>query len=244
MADANLKFASPRRAKRSGMEINMNYAWEAALMADRMGIPREKVRYIPAGDGSPYTEIVQEDINGIPFGETGVGINPLYRFGMIFADICSLNHMEFEQGREMLFQLDLRQGMDRQEYAARFLLQDILQGMYGKDAAETVGLFEKNKLRGLLHMILGVYECGSCTELFRRAMRYLYPDSIVYESNDQAGQILVYVGVGETEEEAGKIRFLAAVFLPLACSVRLFWEHHFGVLDVDETMTVGHMVLF
>ncbi len=81
----------------------MNYAWEAALMADRMGIPREKVRYIPAGDGSPYTEIVQEDINGIPFGETGVGINPLYRFGMIFADICSLNHMEFEQGREMLF---------------------------------------------------------------------------------------------------------------------------------------------
>ena len=76
MADANLKFASPRHAKRSGMEINMNYAWEAALMADRMGIPREKVRYIPAGDGSPYTEIVQEDINGIPFGETGVGINP------------------------------------------------------------------------------------------------------------------------------------------------------------------------
>ena len=120
----------------------MNYAWEAALMADRMGIPREKVMYIPAGDGSPYTEVVQEDINGIPFGETGVGINQLYRFGMIFADICSLNHMEFEQGREMLFraflqymvQLDLRQGMDRQEYAARFLLQDILQGMYGKDA--------------------------------------------------------------------------------------------------------------
>ena len=69
-----------------------------------------------------------------------MGINPLYRFGMIFADICSLNHMEFEQGREMLFraflqymvQLDLRQGMDRQEYAARFLLQDICRGCMGR----------------------------------------------------------------------------------------------------------------
>ena len=41
----------------------MNYAWEAALAADRAGLQREAVRYVPARDGSPYTEIVQETIN-------------------------------------------------------------------------------------------------------------------------------------------------------------------------------------
>ena len=33
----------------------MNYAWEAALSADRMGIRREALRYTPVRDGSPYT---------------------------------------------------------------------------------------------------------------------------------------------------------------------------------------------
>ena len=38
----------------------MNYAWEAALAADRRGIPRESLRYVPVEDGSPYTELVQD----------------------------------------------------------------------------------------------------------------------------------------------------------------------------------------
>lgn len=62
----------------------MNYAWEAALMADREGIPREKLRFCPVENGSPYTEVVQENINENTLEDNVVEINPLYRFAGIF----------------------------------------------------------------------------------------------------------------------------------------------------------------
>lgn len=34
------------------------------------------------------------------------------------------------------------------------------------------------------------------------------------------------------------------MFLPINYHVFLFWEHHFGIIDVEETMMVDEMVLF
>ena len=56
----------------------MNYVWEAALQADAERIPREKIRYVPVDNGSPYTEIVRELINEKSLGEPEVLICLLY----------------------------------------------------------------------------------------------------------------------------------------------------------------------
>lgn len=34
------------------------------------------------------------------------------------------------------------------------------------------------------------------------------------------------------------------MFLPIYYHVFIFWEHHFGIIDVEETMELDHMVLF
>lgn len=120
----------------------MNYAWEAALAADQLGIPREEVRYVPVGNGSPYTEIVQEMVNGQGVGEKNVEINPLYRFSREFSRLFDINLEGDGQTREIFFDCcmhclvrqDLRQGLSKQEYALRFLLQDFLNGVWGEEA--------------------------------------------------------------------------------------------------------------
>lgn len=72
----------------------------------------------------------------------------------------------------------------------------------------------------------------------------MYPDSLVYASNEAVRQVLVYVGVKETEGDRERLEFLEDMFLPINYQVFLFWEHHFGIMDIDETMVMDEMVLF
>ncbi len=230
----------------------MNYAWEAALAADQAGIPREEIRYVPIQNGSPYTEIAMETINSRELGQKTVELNPLYRFSREFSALFDRNLEGYEKGRELFFdvvmqyfvQLDLRQGLSKQEYALRFLLRDLLEGVCGSQAARVAERYEKEKIRRLLQLVLKLYQCGSSTYLFREVMRSMYPDSLVYASNEAVRQVLVYVGVKETREERERLEFLEGMFLPVNYQVYLFWEHHFGIMDVDETMVLDEMVLF
>lgn len=230
----------------------MNYAWEAALAADQARIPREKIRYVPVDNGSPYTEITMETINSSGLGKKTVEMNPLYRFSKEFSALFDVNLEGYEKARELLFdavmqyfiQLDLRQGLSKQEYALRFLLKDLLEGVCGSQAARVAGKYEKEKIRRLLRLILKLYQCGSSIYLFQEVMRCMYPDSLVYASNEAVRQVLVYVGVKETEGERERLEFLEDMFLPINYQVFLFWEHHFGIMDIDETMEMDEMVLF
>ena len=215
----------------------MNYVWEAALAADKSGIPREALRFRPVRNGSPYAEVVFENLNTGELQETWVEVNPLYRFAKEFSALFDINLQDYEQTRLLYFdvvmhaliQMDLRQG---------FLLRDLMEGVCGSQAARVLERFEKTQLRRLLRLVLKLYECGSSIYLFKEVMRCLYPDSLVYASNEAVRQVLIYVGVKETKEEREKLEFLQDMFLPINYQVFLFWEHHFGIIDVEE------MVLF
>ena len=52
------------------------------------------------------------------------------------------------------------------------------------------------------------------------------------------------MGVKETEGDRERLEFLEDMFLPINYQVFLFWEHHFGIMDIDETMVMDEMVLF
>lgn len=230
----------------------MNYIWETALAADQSGIPREEITYRPARNGSPYAEVVLENLNSRTLESTVVEVNPLYRFAKEFAAVFDCNVEGLEKTRELLFditmhymvQADLRQGLSRQEYGMRFLLRDLLNGVCGRKTAEVATHFEKDKLRRLLVFIRKMYQCGSSITLFREVMRYMYPESLVYASNDETGEVLAYIGRKETAQERERIEFLQDMFLPIQFHLFIFWDRHFGIIDVEETMVLDEMVLF
>lgn len=57
-------------------------------------------------------------------------------------------------------------------------------------------------------------------------------------------ELLVYLGVKETKEEQEKAAFLRELFLPMQEKVYYFYEHHFGIIGVEETMVMDEMVIF
>lgn len=230
----------------------MQYLWEVALRADEDGVAREALQYVPAKVYSPYMEVSFLDLNTKQIEERVIEANPLYRFADVFGEVFDINLTASRQTRELLFdvcmqfmiQLDLRQGLTKDEYYLRFILRDILDGAYGAEAARAVGFFSARELRNVLACLLALDRCGGALALFRRAMRIVYPKSLVYLSNEIFREILIYIGRKETEAEREKVAFLLEFFLSPDYTAHLFWEHHFGIIDIEETMELGEMELF
>lgn len=230
----------------------MNYAWEAILQAEKHGKDRDSFRFVEAENPSPYMEVSREDLNlESPDGEK-IEINPLYRFGDVFGRLFDRNTEGYEQTREIFFdvcmhytvQLDLREGLSKEDYYYRLLEEDLSGGIYGTAGKERFRLFDRAGQKTILQSCLHLLETGNYLEGFRMAVMGLYPHAFLYENNETALELLVYLGIQETEEEREKAAFLREMFLPLQETVYFFYGHHFGIIGVEETMGIGEMVLF
>lgn len=117
----------------------MNYAWEVALQAEKAGMGREELRFVEAVSPSPYIEVSMIDLNLQAPEENKIELNPLYRFENIFGKLFDKNVEDMAQTRELFFdicmhysiQLDLREGLTRENYYCDMAAED-----YGKGAME------------------------------------------------------------------------------------------------------------
>lgn len=230
----------------------MNYAWEAVLQAEKNGWNREELRFVDAVCPSPYIEVSVTDLNiQEPEGDR-IEINPLYRFENVFGTLFDQNITGLSQTRALFFdvcmhyivQLDLREGLTKEDYYYRLLAADIDKGLYGDNAKMSFGLFEKPEQKIILRSYLHLLKTGNYMEQFRKAVAALYPHAFIYENNETAYELLVYLGIDETKKERQRATFLRNLFLPMQAAVHFFYAHHFGIIDVDETMTVDEMVIF
>lgn len=229
----------------------MNYIWDVSLKAREQGIALEALRFVPAKSASPYIEASFENLNEDSVEKT-VEINPLYRFCGVFSQLMDINVEEYPQLREALLdvylhyivRMDLRQGLCKDEYYMRFLLRDILSGLYGAEHQNAAEQFTTPELKKVLMCLLCLLRIGPSVNLFRKAMRSVYPDSLVYLNNDHYRELLIYIGCNETAREREKLDFLLSVFLSVNYTTHLFWEHHFGIIDVEATMQFDEMVIF
>lgn len=230
----------------------MNYAWEAVLQAEKDNRSREILRFVEAAAPSPYIEVSMVDLNLETPEEDKIEINPLYRFEDVFGRLFDKNVQEMMQTREIFFdvcmhyitQLDLREGLSKEDFYCSLIAEDINQGKYGESAAKNFSLFEKGEQKIILHSYLQLLKTENYQEEFRKAVIRLYAGAIIYENNEAAHELLVYLGVEETEKERRKLELLVELFLPVRERVFLFYEHHFGIIGVDETMVVDEMVVF
>lgn len=230
----------------------MNYAWEAILMAELNGRERDSLRFVEADTPSPYIEVSVTDLNSREPEGDRVEINPLYRLGDVFGRLFDRDTDEMAQTRALFFdvcmhyivQLDLREGLSKEDYYYSLISDDIQTGRYGWKAAERFALFGKQEQKQILRAYLRLLKTGSYQEEFRRAVKGIYTDALVYENNETAYELLVYLGAADTDTQRERAAFLREMFLPVQETVHYFYENHFGIIDVDETMAVDEMVIF
>jgi len=232
----------------------MNQAWEVVLGAMNQGIDPHKIHFTPDMYGSPYRETAFKDWNlsDLDSDATTVGINPLYRFSPLFGLLFDINEREYLELRELCFdvfmhyqnQLDLRQGLTKGEYHLRAILKDILAGVYGAKASETIMLFTNQEAKSLLYGMFSLFRCGISIDLFNQTMREIYPKARVYRNNNVYRELLVYLPIDKNDTEVQKLDFIISMFLSINYTIHAFWGHHFGIIDVDETLEFDEMLLF
>lgn len=230
----------------------MNYLWEILLQSKIQSIEEKNIRFIPARSYSPYMELSEEFLNITRLEEPCiVQLNPNYRFQSVFQGLFHPDMTEYPELRKGLFNLllhqlgenDIRAGMTREEYYKKLLGAAFINGDYGEESASTYVLFQGKEREILLEGMLNMYREGDSIELFRHVMTALVPGCIVYENNDDPYELLIYIGRKKSETLEKKVWFVLKHFMNIRYRAQLYYEYHFGIIGMEETMQIDEIAI-
>lgn len=230
----------------------MNYIWEMLLKADKENIPREDIKFVQANICSPYMEMAFDDINSTSIPEDNiVEVNEYYRFYEIFKDLFNINIQESKELRQVLLdillhylaELDLMQGLNKGEIYKRFLYKDILNNVFGEKLAKNIVYFEKEEIDVLLNGFITLYKTGISLQLFKKVLREIFKNSIVYSSKEKPKDIYIYLAERKKVELENKVDVILETFLPINMKPLIFWDKHFGIIGINNTMENGEIVM-
>lgn len=209
------------------------------------------VRYSQSDFFSPYCESVVGSIKKQPDGTDRITMNTFYRYDDIFLSLFGKKDIG-EDTRDwlldcmmhLLARLELRNGADRHEYELRSVWQEIAGGRYG---ARLKLLFDKltdSKRYLASHLMLRQRQCGESTELFARALTGITEDGVVYKSDKNPWELMLYMGRKSNEQTMLEIEFAMEAYMPFDYSLRVFWNHPFGIMEDDRCMQIGSIEIY
>lgn len=230
----------------------MNYIWDYILQAEKSGHREKDIRFIPAKVYSPYMELSFVDLNQTEAKEKELELNPYYRYYSIFKELFLPDNQENTEVRLELFDIlmhhllivDRYMGMNREEFYIRFLRRDILLGCFGEATQKEFQVFSKEEQKMLLHRILLLYRIGASVSLFQSTFPLFFPDCNIYRNTQEKEEVLIYLGEKRNLRAEQKKRLLIRLFLPLPYIYRIYWEHHFGIIGVEESMHMENIELY
>ena len=104
-------------------------------------------------------------------------------------------------------------------------------------------MFKREERELVLSGLLRQYQTGSSLDIFKDMAEELLPENVIYHSNENYYEILVYIGVKKEEQIVAKVEFLVKLFVDLPYHVDVYYEHHFGIIGVEETMRIDEIAL-
>ena len=231
----------------------MKYLWEIALEAYKRGIPLKKLYFMHDVCSSAYMELSLPCVNQEElYGETKIGVNTYFRFYQIFKDLYGPDQTAYPSLKasltnvllHMLAENDSRQGMTKEEYYKKLLASDIGAGVNGESIQKVFTMLNRDEKEILLSGWLRCYQVGSSLAIFIDMIHSLVEDSIVYHNNDCPDEILIYTGMEKNEKTEQRIRCLTELFLDIRYHVEIYYEHHFGIIGINDTMHIDEIAMY
>ena len=84
----------------------------------------------------------------------------------------------------------------------------------------------------------------NCMKNFRLGIKYFFIDSLIYRQRSEKNKIIVYINKPKNRSNIAKIKTLELLFLELGMELKVFWQNHFGVVNVDETVKIDEIAVF
>ena len=230
----------------------MNFTWDIVLNAKRHGTDETELFFRPAKNRSPWYEQSFPVLNETKAEGPDIEYNPLYRFDAMFHDLLREDFTEspvfqdylFDAVSHLLVQVDLHHGLTKRAFYVRRLMLEMEQGRFGPSIAAHLHAVVPDKRERLSSLALTQLQTGSSLLLFRKAVVLLFPDALLYQERYDPKQMLLFIADKKDERLDHHTRLVEELFLPVSHRLRVFWEHHFGVIGVDATMHTDNIEIY
>lgn len=228
----------------------MNFLWDIALKAQ--GVPEEELFFCQAKEYSPFYEQAFPCLNEREVQEGRIELNLLLRFDHIFQDILAQEEGKASDFREylidaalhMLLYTDLRHGLSKRDIYIRKIRQELEEGIFWKEASEVFRAMPMERRNRLAALTLTQMQTGSSLMIFRKSIKVIFSDAVIYQIKDDRKKILLYLREDKTESREKELRLLQDMFLPIRYELRVFWKYHFGIIGVEDTMQMDKIAIY
>lgn len=233
----------------------MNYIWDLIIKAKQEEQPLQNLTFKLPEIYSSYLELSTEMLNFDEI-EAEIEVNPYYRFFAIFKDLFNPNYFENEELRKVLLdilihflgQIDLYQGMNKIEYHKLFIYRELLQGCFGRKVRKGIRKFSRCERNKVVNNIYNFYHTGDQIYYFKKTIKQIFKNSIVYVNKearrDNKNEILLYLAAVPNTDNQQKLEVIETLFLPIDFVTITYWQYHFGIVGVEETMNIGATALY
>ncbi len=235
----------------------MNFLWDIVLRAQEQGWKEEELFFRQAKEYSPFFEPSFSCVNEQQIDSGTIELNLLYRFADMFQDILAPEHIglkedEYEEFRmffvdavlHAVLYTDLRHGLSKRDLYIRKIREELLDGTFWKGAVRAFRQIEHLKQNRLAALLLSQMETGSSLIIFRRSVLILYPEAMLYQMRYERKKLLLYLSSRKTEAGEQIMQFVQDLFLPVGFELRIFWQYHFGVIGIEDTMKLDETALY
>lgn len=226
-------------------------ACEYMLYAEKNGINPADITFMPAKAFSPYMECLPADINRIELEKNRtIEVNPNYHYEEIFTKLLAADNQDnmqelqkfiFDYWIHEVFEVERLSGMTRQAFAKNNLINEIMQGSLSEKYRQEFEWLTGEEQDALMEQMIRLYSGGECIILFCSALKAVFSDIYVYMLDNE--KILLYIGEKENYVAMRKITLIKDIFLPIETKMDIFWNKHFGVFELEETMILDEIAL-
>lgn len=230
----------------------MNFLWDIALRAQVQDRAEEDMFFCQAEEFSPFYEQAFSCLNETDLPEGKIELNLFIRFASIFQDILAregeapsaFGEYLTDAALHTLLYTDLRQGLSKRDIYIRKIRQELEQGIFWRDAAgvfREIPMAERNRLAAL---VLTQMRTGSSLMIFRRGVKVLFPDAVLYQIREERKKLLLYLSGSRSRQREERLCLVQDLFLPLNYELRAFWKYHFGIIGVDDAMHIDEIAIY
>jgi hypothetical protein len=229
----------------------MKYIWEV-VTKDKLGdAALSDVSFVPARNFSPYMEVNFDNLNEMHVGDNlRIEVNPFVRFCEIFEGYLRPEFTEFEEYREALFDMlmhfllatDKKSGHTDRSIRKLLIARNIRNGAMGRDIKNdfaSVSDFERDAITdGLISLL----DHGLSVYLHGKVCKRIFPNMISYLKIRGERVIFLYLGIPKTLRGEAAERLCQRLFLPADLKTDVYWDKHFSIIGIPETMRIDETV--
>lgn len=92
--------------------------------------------------------------------------------------------------------------------------------------------------------MLRLYQTGEALYLIKDTLKNIFRNCFIYVKSEENDELLLYIHQKKTIENINKVQLIQEIFLPIGFQMEVYWQYHFGIIDVEETMMLDRIALY